>query len=296
MASDIFSVISKVAAAEGDLLKSTFVAPVAGNEEVAAFVCGISYRFSIPKVNTPGWYEYRPVNSKRARMVGPADAAEVESYLRRLPTVRVVLSHKIAGLYHGIPAKSNSAGLPHTGLVPVLLVDDMADNFDRVVCRFDGANLWYERVDPSNDQSKGGYLRERYGKMARASLIKFKGLTFEEKAAYSIRFAMDKKAQEELKTSSLKVDVEHAGGVFRSLKEKSDHYEVTYEVDGQRYTSFVSKDPVHTVISAGICLSGGDRAFDLKSLITVMREGHRVGRIVRGHGDFGHGNDEDDDW
>jgi hypothetical protein len=285
---DILSVISKMASAESTLLGSTFVAPVAGNDVVAACVCGMSYTFSIPKVEKPGWYEFKPRDSKKASVVGPADLAETEGYLKRLPSVRVVLSHKIKGIYHGVPLKSNSAGLPCTGLVPILLVDDMADDFDKVVCRYDGMNLWYDRVDASNDQSKGEYLRERYAKLSIPASLKFKGLTFEEKAAYSIRITMDKKAIEEHRTKSVKIDVEHAGGVFKGLKEKREHYEVTYEVDGQRYMSVISKDPARSVISAGICLSGGDRAFDLKSLITVMREGQHRGRIVRGHGDFGH--------
>jgi len=304
VAQDVLSVISKVASAEGALLKSTFVAPVAGNDRVAALVCGMAYTFSIPKVDPPGWYEFKPRGAKDARVVGPADPAETESYLKRLPTVRVVLSHKMAGLYHGVPAKANAVGLPWEGLVPVLLVDDLADDFDRVVCRFDGVNLWYEGVDPSNDQSKGAYLRERFAKLHPPGFLKFKGLTFEEKAAYSLRLSIDKKAREQMRDKSLKADVEHAGGRFIGLKEKSDRYEVTYSVDGQQYTSYVAKDAARTVISAGICLSGNDRTFDLKSLVTVMREGQRRGRIVHGHGNFGHvpgerrADDdlEDEDW
>jgi len=291
---DVLSVISKIAAAEGDLLKSTFVAPVVDNEFVAAHVLGMAYTFSIKKPAEPGWYRFKPKNAKRAKLVGPADTTETEAYLKRLPSIRVVLVSRMKGVYHGIASKANSVGLSWKTIVPVMLVDDFANDFDRVVCRYDGANLWYESVDPSNDPSKGGYLREMFGKYSQPKLLKYSGLTFEEKSAYSVRFTIDKKFREELQSMSIKGDVEHAGGVYHGFVEKKDHYEVTYSVDGQRYTSFISKDPARTVISAGICLSGGDKAFDLKSLITVMREGQREGRIVRGHGDFGHGHG--DDW
>jgi hypothetical protein len=298
MSNDVLSLISKVASAETDLLKSTFVAPVFGNDHVTASVHGMSYVFSLKNVPDPGWYRFKAKNAKRAVIEGPADRPEIEEYLKRLSAVRAVLMSREKGVYRAIPVKDGSHSLSHREPVPVYLVDDFAEEFDKVVCGYDGCNLWYDHPDPSNDPSKGTYLRERYTKLLDPKSLKFKGLTFEEKAAYSVRIAVDRKAQEEMKARLVREDVEHAGGVFRGLKEKSDHYEVTYTVDGQQYTSYVAKDATRSVISAGICLSGNDRTFDLKSLVTVMREGQRQRRIVRGHGDFGHGHgdDDDEDW
>lgn len=291
MSNFVLDAISKVASAETALMRSTFVAPVAGNDAVAAYVMGMVYTFSIRPPEKPGWYLFKPSSVKRAEICGDADLPDVEAYLSRLPKVRVAIFRKVGNVYQGMPEKSNGAGLGHTVPVSVFLVDDLADDFDRVVCRHDGVNLWYDRVDPSNDPSKGDHLRKSFAKLSDPKSIRYKGLTFEEKAAYAMRFAMDKDAREKMKTASVRMDVEHAGGRFIGLKEKSDRYEVTYSVDGETYTSFVSKDPARTVISAGICLSGGDRAFDLKSLVTVMREGQRRRSIVRGHGGFGHAYD-----
>lgn len=293
---DVLSVISKVAAAESTLLNSTFIAPIVGNDTVAAKVLGIAYTFSIKVPKDPGWYQLKPKNSRTAKVVGPADAMETERYLKWLPSVRIVLMSKIKGVYHGVPIKSNSIGLQWSTVVPVMLVDDFANDFDKVVCRFDGLNLWYESVDPSNDPSKGDYLRKMFEKVTRPDKLKYSGLTFEEKAAYSMRLSIDKKFLEELKVNSIKGDVEYAGGVYHGSVEKREHYEVTYSVDGSRYTSIIAKDPARTVISAGICLSGGDRVFDLKSLITVMREGQHAGRIVRGHDHGYRDNNNDDEW
>jgi len=89
--------------------------------------------------------------------------------------------------------------------------------------------------------------------------------------------------RERMKEVTLRNDVEFAGGQFIRHEEKNDHYSVTYEVDGQQYTSYISKDPIHQVLTAGICLEGGDKDFDLKSLISVIREGQQRKAIFRFH-------------
>jgi hypothetical protein len=72
----------------------------------------------------------------------------------------------------------------------------------------------------------------------------------------------------------------HAGADLRDFADRGDVYRVTYTVDGRRHTSVVNKNDL-TVQSAGVCLSGGDRAFDLHSLVGVLREGERKGEIRR---------------
>ena len=72
----------------------------------------------------------------------------------------------------------------------------------------------------------------------------------------------------------------HAGGKMLAFLERADAYTVTYQIGNQQHISTVRKDDL-TVITAGICLSGRDRDFDLASLVGVMREsrGRHVPRV-----------------
>ncbi len=298
MSRDVLDLISKIGEQESGLFNRTFVSPVFKNTEVATRIERIQYTFTIPR-NLQGWLKFQPEDHKRAKVVGPADMGEIEKYLNHLGKVRVVLVMKQKGLYLGIPEKSNPYGLGFGNLMPVFLSDDAPLDLDKVIVRFDGANLWYERLDFGNDPSKGDYLRDCLSKLTPVEKLKFSGLTLEEKQAYALRMTLDKKIVEEKKESTIQQDVEFAGGKFKNFVEKSDHFSVTYTVDGQQFTTRVSKDPRRMVISAGLCLAGDDRKFDLKSLISVIREAqHRRVVHVGDYYEMYHRNDgdEDDDY
>jgi hypothetical protein len=270
--------IDKIGAQESSFYGQTFVSPVYGNTVVATRLERMLYTFDIPG-KQQGWLKFQPVNSKRAKIVGQAEMNEVEEYLKHLGKIRVVLVMKQQGLYMGIPDKTNSHGLTFGILMPIYLCDDIPLDFDRIVARYDGANLWYESIDPINDPSKGDYLRDSLTKVMSPEKIRYSGLTLEEKHAYALRMSFDKKFVEDRKKDTLKDDVEFAGGKFVRFDEKSDHISVTYSVDGQQFTTRITKDPRRMVISAGLCLAGDDRKFDLKSLVTVIREAQRK-RVV----------------
>jgi hypothetical protein len=268
----VLDLINRIGKQESALTQRTFVSPVYGNTLVATRVEGLIYTFSIPK-KKEGWYQIQPIDTKRAKIVGDADLSDIEKYLGYLDKIRVILVMKQNGLYMGIPDKANKFGLSVNDLLPVYLCDDMSQDFDRIIARYDGANLWYERIDQGNDPSKGDYLRNCMVKVTMPEKIRFSGLTLEEKQAYTLRMTFDRKLVEDQKKEALKQDVEFAGGRFIAFNEKSDHYVITYKVDGQQFTSRVSKDPRRMVVTAGLCLNSNDRKFDLKSLVSVIREG-----------------------
>lgn len=278
----VLDLIKKLGEKESRITDMQFISPIFTNTTVATRIDGIFYKLEIPKA-VQGWQKIQPVDIKRARIVAQADLSEIEQYLRHLDKLRITLVMRHDGVYHGVPDKANKYGLDPSELIPIYLSDDTVLSFDRVLVRCDGSNFWFERVDAGNDPAKSEYLRETLKKVMVPDKIKFPGLTFEEKLAYTLRINLDRGFIEDRKKMSLKEDVEFSGGTFVDFTERQDHYTVTYKVDGRDYTSYISKDPRHMVMSAGLCLSGGDKAFDLKSLVTVIREGQHRNLIHHYH-------------
>jgi len=261
-----------------------FVAPVFNNRMVVTSLHGLTYKFIIPKIE-PCWCFFRATSYERAIFTRAAQIDEIESYLKQCVPIRLVTTYKEGNIYYALPQKNNKLKLPYTNPVPMYLTDDMVMDFDTVVGRFDGENFWFGEIDYKTDSVKTEYLREAFSKLTPPKDLRYSGLTIEEKTAYAFRYATDKKIKEEMakrmKKAGLETAINHAGGKLVSYHERSDSFSVTYTVDGQRHTSYVTKDPSHSVITAGICLNGRDRDFDLASLIDVMREGQREGLINR---------------
>jgi len=288
---NLLNLIDKIGAQEETITEKIIVSPVFYNKRIVIRIQGIIHYLNIPETE-PGWYKFRAINSKQAIVEAPAEIDQIQSYLKHLPKIRFVLVHRKKKSYLGIPMKSNHLGLRVSELFQILLFDDTVTDFSKCICRFDGANAWFESIDISADPSIGDYLNESLRKFRNPSRIKISNLTIEEKIAYNIKYKIEQKIKEEherlleeKKKTKIQRDVEYAGGRFIKSDEKSDHFFVTYEIEGEKFNSIVSKDQNHHVITAGICLTdyqtgrAGDKDFDLKALVSVIKEGQRTSRI-----------------
>jgi len=267
----VLDLIEKFGEAEDNLSSREIISPVHGNRKIATRLAGIVYQLTIPRVDN-GWHKFTPIDYESARRIGEADPVEIDQYLRHLPRVRMVLVQRTGSDYLAIPLKQSKVV---EDLYPVLLVDNAPMDFDTVIARYDGVRLWYHDLDPRNDPQKGEYLRESFQNSVKATDVRFSGLTFEEKSAYALRAQIEEQAREKTNEERVKEAVEHGGGEMLRLIEREDHFSVTYTVDGRQYTTRVTKDDSMAVVCAGFCLSGEDEKFDLKSLIPVLKEGHR---------------------
>jgi hypothetical protein len=305
---NIHNLIDKLAAEENSFLKSEFLCPVLKGQPVRVRISGIIMSMRVAPVNFQGWGVFKPVGRHLAKHVRKPSMAERRQYLGLFPTLRFVLSRQENDVWFGVPANQSDTRFRITGSVPVQLSEEI-QVFDTVCSRFDGNICWFDEVDPRKSPKNGNYLRESLREFTKPDKLQMDGLTKEEIDAYQIAYHIAYESSEEAKankeTEKIKTALVRAGADYRGHIDRGDTYTIEYLIDGNPHRSVVNKENL-SVVSAGICLSGHDRDFDLQSLVCVIREGHEKDHVVNTEGrnwnQYGYDPDrardyeEDDDW
>ena len=275
--------LNRLAAAEERFLASEFLAPAVRGGQVQVRIAGVICRLKVRPTDFEGWGVFQPASATEARLVRPARLAERQQYLKLFPLVRLILTGRQDELWLAVPAYRADSRFHIEGMVPVRLVED-AQPFEVIEGRFDGAQFWYAGADPRWDPAIGIYLRQALEKMVHPEKLSRPGLTAEERAAYAAvhwpRYHASEEAKRTREEKRLRQALEHAGAELKDYVERQDVYTVTYQVDGRRHVSAISKKDLSVQV-AGICLSGEDRKFDLQSLVGVIREAQDGGQFVR---------------
>jgi hypothetical protein len=277
--------LDRLAQVEGEFIGSEFLAPVLRGLGVGVRIGGVRCRLSVDPRDFEGWGLFKAVSFERAQWLRNMKLAERSRYLELFPIIRLILCRREAEQWFGIPASQADSRFSIQGLVPVRFIEE-PQLFQTLLTRFDGGQFWYEAGNDRADPATAAYLRESLNNTKEPTDVHRPGLTAEQRLAYAI--AYQARLEELLKDAQhqtearLRAALQHAGADLRDYQEQEDVYRVSYQVDGRRHTSVVRKDDLG-VVTAGICLSGGDRHFDLASLIGVLREGDAAGRIVRMH-------------
>ena len=273
----------RLAAAEQRFLESEFLAPVLGGGEVQVRIAGVVCRLRIEPADAGGWCVLRPTSHTAARVIRPATMTERQRFLELFPAVRLILCRREGPCWLAAPAHQSDSRFQIEGLVPVFLVDE-ADRFDVAVTRFDGSQFWFDGVDPRAEPAAAAYLRQSLAQPLEPEKLDRPRLTREQRDAYAALYRLTeearRRAEAERSESRIRDALSHAGAELVDYRERADSYRITYVVDGRRHVCAVEKRTL-AVQSAGICLSGQDRQFDLGSLVGVIREGERDGLIYR---------------
>ena len=269
---DPMALVSKFAEREKQLASGTFLAPVTANGAVRVRLDGIAYDM---KVRNPveGWAILRMTQPGKAEIIEQAPPTMIAKYLRLFPRVRLVLLEQFEERWWAIAA--SVAGTPITieGPVPVQLMTALS-SFDTIYSRFDGAVFWLETIDRRRDPRVARKLREALAKDTDPDDLRCPGIVPQERLAYSMLWLRRHKDERLAKDDRTRISeaLSHAGATLDSFwTDRSGATAVRFVMDGRSHVVQIDRDTLGA-ISAGICLSGGDRAFDLTSLVGVLRE------------------------
>lgn len=273
---DVRKLINKLAAGEAALGETQFLAPCVPGLQVRVRVSGLIYSFRPVPPDFEGWGIFQPRTPQTAELRTEATLAQVGAYLKLFKALRVRLATRLRGrTWLAYPANEADAR-QQTGCVEPVLVRLVAEArlFEQVVARYDGALYWFEvtdtRADPRAAERLRSFLRERVPPAG----VNWKGITPETRTAYALaanhapEFAAERSRQRE--EARLRSALGMGGGTLHDYADQGDHWLVNWRTgDGALHTSAIARHDL-TVLSAGICLSGQDRAFDLQSLVGVV--------------------------
>jgi hypothetical protein len=283
----IDEILNRLEAAEKDFTGREFMAPVIGHGRVMVRIAGVLCKLrSIERLprNFRGWAILRALSTSRAEFVGEAGLSQITDYLALFPAVRLILVEIRGNRWLSLPAQKGDRRFRIEGAVELRLAEEGLERFETVLSRFDGRLFWYERRDPSRDPAIAAYLREQLAGAGAGELppekdaLHKRGLSREEREAYGVMRAARIEALQDRVELRLSGALNHARARYESHIERGDVYVVRYEVDGQQHVSTVNREDL-SVVTAGICLSGTDRRFDLTSLVGVLRQARDTGRI-----------------
>lgn len=275
----VHDLLHKMEAAEEAFLTTEFLAPVLTGGQVRVRIAGIVCTLRVVGNAEPGWAILKPLTMEKAEVVAQPSLRQIRDYLALFPALKLIVISRINRDWLALPAHRGDSRFRVNGPVQVHLVTGTAP-FQQIVARFDGGHFWFQEVDRRRNPAIATYLREALAAETEPEHLHKPTLTAEERGAYQVLY----KAIEEAKRDQVEVRLAdalaHAGAALSSYIEREDAYTVAFTVDGQRHQSTVYKDDL-TILSAGICLSGEDRKFDLQSLVGVIREGRQRGQIMR---------------
>jgi hypothetical protein len=279
--SDLFD---KLAAQEEQFFDNKFLSPVIRGQPIRVRIAGIVLTLKVRPRNFEGWGIFQSRDQKVARFIDRPSMAERARYLALYSKFEMVVCRQ--DKVYGVLANQSDSRVTIDGVVPILLPEEVRV-FDTVDVRWDGTNFWYDSHNTNRSPRFATQLRDLLVEETEPQKVEVAGVTPQELLAYNLAYIQEIESKKDRKEERLKEVLERGGATLRSYVERGSTYSVQYDVrmpNGvvERHNSTVDVETLRVVRSgAGICLSGGDRAFDLQSLVGVIREGHERDLIYR---------------
>jgi hypothetical protein len=282
------NLIEQLAAAEDSFRNQQFLAPAIPGAEVQVRIGTAVCRMKIAPDDFRGFGIFESISFTEAILVREATLRERRDYLNLFTRVSLIATQRLGNLWFGSIASRGDQRFQLDGLVCIQMPENV-DLFDVIDCRFDGNAFWYDRVSRRVNRRFADSLRQALMQEKPTAEIRMPGMTAEHRTAYDYNYQnliaprkrREEKRQRHIKdvnfaedsdVSRIRDSLWHAGAHLTGLREQHGNYQVRYTVGGRTFSSAVSKDSLG-VVSAGVCLDGHDREFDLTSLVGVLREG-----------------------
>lgn len=273
---DPLAIVSKIAEQEKELNGTTFIAPYVGGGKVRLRLSGIVYELEASGC-PDGWSIMEVRAAGKASFVQRAPLTMVQNYLRLFPQMRLVMVDQFSDKHWwALAADGGKQKVQLNGPVPVQLAERVAA-FDTVYCRFDGALFWFESVDRRRDPGIARNLRKALADDESPEKLQCRGMVPQEKLAYKMLYLEKHKiapAPEHMDDrTKITRALEHSGAQLDRFwyQNGGDNASVSLRLNDRLHVVQVRTSDL-SVVSAGICLSGQDRNFDLSSLVGVLRE------------------------
>ena len=275
---DIRKLINQLATQEAELKNIQFLAPCVKNGRVKTRVAGMIYTFESQPKKFAGWGIFQPINEKIAKFIEEPSLPQLEEYFKLLKPLRFFLGCQLKEqTWLGYPTNESDSKQRFGFAKPVAIhLVTEGTMFEQIIARFDGTSWWFEDIDRRADPLVTEELQKAFKNITPPKEIKFKGMTPEIRTVYDLVARQKKefmqKMQHQKDEKRLREALAMGGGELQNFRDRSNYWQVEWVTgNGERHTSAINKNDL-TVVSAGICLSGGDKHFDLQSLVGVVEQ------------------------
>jgi len=305
---DIRNLLNQIAAQESQLVDTQFLAPCVLGGLVRTAVANIVYTFTPQPPDFEGWGIFQPIDAKTAQVVDEPGLPQLAAYLKLLKPLRLRLAYLLQGQTWLAYPVNESDMQQRLGVAKPVLVHlvTQATAFELIIARFDGKAWWFDELDRRAEPQAAEQLKEYLRQVTLPEAVRFAGMTPEMLTVYDLAWqqsdayqaqqeairqraaqrqqrAGQRQRRHEIREGDrtlrrqqgkdekrLREALQMGGGDLQEFRDQGEFWQVEWMTrNGERHTSAISKGDL-TVISSGICLSGGDRNFDLQSLVGVV--------------------------
>jgi hypothetical protein len=262
-------VLEKILSREKSAIGQQFIAPVAGGHRVRIHLGGFLWECLLDR-EFSGWGVFEMAGQGRAKLLREAEVYEKERYLEAFPRVSLVLFFRDSrGIWW---ARDSRRGR----FVEVLLVEGHLI-FDSVTAVFDGTSYWFADLDNRIDPRKSRALRDALEATMAPEILRIADLTAADRELYEMALVIQREMEEQHKDVFIR-KIEKAlrtgDGELLEAAEVNNGFRIRWKtMRGETFTSMVDRNL--SVVSAGLCLSGGDKRQDLTTLASLLKNQKR---------------------